>query len=206
MDINEVFSKISKHKPTILGENIRVYSILIPLLKKNDEIHVLFEVRSMELRSQPGEICFPGGKMEESDQSPMETSIRETTEELGIERKAITRVHPLDYFVQSMEGRIIYPFVGWIDAENFKPNPDEVKEIFTVPLSYLLNVEPEKYPLQFQIEENKQFPYHLIPGGKNYQFRSRKIMEYFYFYEDYIIWGLTAKILNHFISVITKDE
>jgi coenzyme A diphosphatase NUDT7 len=205
MELKQVFSKINNHKPTILGDNIREYSILVPLIIKDNEIHVLFEVRSMEMRSQPGEICFPGGRVEEQDLTPMDGAIRETAEELGIETSTVKRVHPLNYIVQSMEGRIIYPFAAFIDTEILEPNPSEVKEVFTVPLTYLLNQQPEKHSLQFQIGSNDHFPFHLIPGGRNYPFRIRGITEYFYFYKDYCIWGLTAKILNHFLSILDNE-
>lgn len=204
MNLEQILSTIKNYNPTILGKNFRTYSILIPLIMKNDKIHVLFEVRSMKLRRQPGEICFPGGRVEKSDASPKEAAIRETSEELGIKKEEVNHVYPIDYFVHSMEERIIYPFVGMINPEKIEPNPNEVKEIFTVPLDFLKEQEPEKHPLQFQIAENPNFPFHLIPGGKNYPFQTHAITEYFYFYEDYVIWGLTAKILHHFLSIIDQ--
>lgn len=208
MDIQEIFEKVQAHQSTILGkENFRLYGILVPLVRINGEIHLIFEVRSLQLKRQPGEICFPGGGVEKTDQSPKEAAIRETSEELGIDKRLITNVHPLNYFVQSMEGRIIYPYVGLIETiDAIQPNPDEVKEIFTVPLQFFKQNEPEEHGLSFQIQHNEDFPYHLIPGGKNYSWRTREITEYFYFYKDYVIWGLTANILRHFLSVILDNE
>lgn len=204
MEMERLIEKINKREPTILGsENFRTYGILVPMIKVQNEIHLVFEVRSMELRRQPGEICFPGGKVDETDMNPKEAAIRETTEELGIDRNSIEQVYPLDYFIQPIEGRIIYPFVGIVNyPEKINPNPSEVKEIFTVPLSYLLKTEPEIYSLDFQVKPNENFPFHLIPGGKNYRWQTRKIEEAFYFYKDYCIWGLTAKILQNFLSKI----
>lgn len=199
-----IFQKLKNYTPTILDEeSYRRYGILIPLVKKEDGIHVLFEVRSLELKSQPGEICFPGGGLEETDRTPMDTAIRETSEELGIDEKYIQDVYPVDYFVQPMEKRMIFPFVGKIERfDLIRPNPGEVKEIFTVPLSYLKEQTPEKHRLDFQLADNDHFPFHLIPGGRNYPWKPRAITEYFYFYKDYIIWGLTAKILHHFLHLI----
>lgn len=207
MALNNVFDKFENRRATVLGEeHFKTYGILVPLLMKNDEIHVLFEVRSEELRSQPGEICFPGGRYEKTDKTVKETAIRETAEELRIDKSQITKVYPLDYLIQSMEHRMIYPFVGFIEADAIDPNPAEVKEVFTVPLEYFRHTKPDIYPLQFQIADNKEFPFHLIPGGKKYPFRMRSIQEYFYMYEDYCIWGLTAKILNHFLSIVFDKE
>lgn len=64
-------------------EKDKVSAVMIPLIKKNDGYHILFEVRSNKLSQQPGEICFPGGRREH-DETSMEASIRETCEELLI--------------------------------------------------------------------------------------------------------------------------
>ena len=207
MELKNIINKIENRQATVMGEkHFRTYGILVPLIVKNDEIHILFEVRSEELRSQPGEICFPGGRYEKNDQTVKVTAIRETAEELGIKQDQITQVYQLDYLIQSMERRMIFPFVGFIDADKIHPNPAEVSEVFTVPLEYFRHTEPDIYPLQFQIADNKEFPFHLIPGGKNYPFRMRAIQEYFYIYEGYCIWGLTAKILNHFLSIVFEKN
>ncbi|NEU34154.1 CoA pyrophosphatase, partial [bacterium LRH843] len=58
------------------------FAVLVPLVQKQDELHVLFEVRAHHLRRQPGEICFPGGKIEPNDSTPQDAAVRETTEEL----------------------------------------------------------------------------------------------------------------------------
>lgn len=204
MGIEELLSKLNGRTPKILGsERFRTYGILIPLIIKENRIYVVFEVRSMELRSQPGEICFPGGRLEKNDQSPMDAAIRETVEELGIQFENIENVQPLDYMIQSIEGRFVYPFVGMIHADSvMDPNPSEVKEIFMVPLDYLLKSEPESYSIHFKVMPEEKFPLHLIPGGKNYAWKTREIKEYFYYYNDYVIWGLTANILRHFLSLL----
>jgi len=206
MELQQIIEKVKGIKPRVLGrDRFASFGILIPLIKKDNEIHVVFEVRSLELRRQPGEICFPGGRIEKHDASPKEAALRETAEELGIPEEWIENVYPLDFIAQSAEGRIIYPFVGTIkNFEKCSPNPQEVKEVFTVPLNFLLNATPEEYEIQFHVVPEENFPYHLIPGGENYQWKTRKIKEYFYFYENYCIWGLTAFILRHFLSVIQK--
>lgn len=204
MNLGEIFSKLNGRVPKLTGsDSYRSYGILIPLTIINKELHLVFEVRSLELRSQPGDICFPGGRVDPSDPNPYEAAIRETSEELGILKQHIEHVHPLDYIIQPVEGRMIYPFVGFINQpEKINPNPDEVKEIFTVPLNYLLNTNPEEYHIHFKVMPEEKFPLHLIPGGENYGWKTRSITEYFYFYKDYVIWGLTANILRNFIATI----
>ena len=72
---------------------------MLPLIEINNETHVLFEVRSLNLRRQPGEICFPGGKIEQDDVDQRQCAIRETSEELGIHESDIENVIPLDYML-----------------------------------------------------------------------------------------------------------
>jgi peroxisomal coenzyme A diphosphatase NUDT7 len=207
MHIEYVLSTFKNHKPTILGSSdFSKFSILLPLLEINNETHVLFEVRSQELRRQPGEICFPGGRMDQSDETEMFTSIRETSEELGIPVNLIKNVLPMDFIVSPF-GMVVYPFVGVItDPNQINPNPSEVDEIFTVPLSYLYQTEPKSYKINFKLEPEEGFPYDLIVGGANYQWQNRNTTEYFYFYKDKVIWGLTAKILNHFLENLKIEK
>jgi len=203
MELNTIKNKLKSRTPTILGsEKFSRYAVLLPLIQKEDGIHVLFEVRSLELRRQPGEICFPGGRIDSTDHDEKEAAIRETLEELGLERENISSVSPLDYMV-SQFGMIVYPYAGFIDSyESIQPNPAEVGEVFTVPVSFLIKNEPDIYHLNYKVEPEENFPLDLIPGGENYKWRTRGLEEYFYNYEGKIIWGLTAKILFHFIDIL----
>lgn len=207
MDTFDIITKIKSHQPSILGkEDYRKYAVLLPLIEKENEIHILFEVRSMKLRSQPGDICFPGGKIDKGDPDERYSAIRETSEELGLPEGFISDVLPLDYMVSDY-GRIVYPFVGRITGtEQIMPNPDEVAEVFTVPLSYFLHTKPDQYKVHLQVTPEKDFPFDLIAGGKNYNWRDRHIIEFFYKYDGRAIWGLTAKILAHFIALIDEQK
>ena len=202
--MDELFNKIKNYTPDILDSNdYRKYSVLIPIIQKNGELHILFEVRSLQLRNQPGEICFPGGRIDSSDASARDAAIRETTEELRIPANTIENVYPIDYIIQPLGRRMIFPFVGFIKNNDLiSPNPSEVKEIFTVPLPFLQSAEPKVYELSLKVEPERDFPFDLIPGGENYKWRKRGMKEYFYFYQDYCIWGLTALILRNFLSII----
>src|SRR3954463_16184130 len=114
MDLDSVLTKLNGHTPKILGsERFSKYAVLLPLLKKEDGIHVLLEVRSLELRRQPGEICFPGGRIDSQDSNEKAAAIRETVEELGINKEQISDIHPLDYMISPF-GMIIFPYVGFI--------------------------------------------------------------------------------------------
>ena len=204
MNLSELYQKMDHNRwKEDQQKGMRSYSILIPLIEKDDGIHLLFEVRSYTLRRQPGEICFPGGKIEPQDSDPKSCAIRETSEELGIATSVISNVKPLQAFEQPLSQCTIYPFVGTIARDTkFRPNPAEVAELFTVPLNFFLEQEPECYEIHFRIEPEADFPYHLIPGGKNYPWQIRSKKECFYIYEDYTIWGLTAHILQQFLRII----
>ncbi|RTR27869.1 CoA pyrophosphatase [Robertmurraya yapensis] len=205
MDINNLKSLLQNRKPRILGsENYSNYAVLLPIIEKADGLHVLFEVRSHTLRRQPGEICFPGGRVDASDRNEGHTAIRETSEELGIAEEEIINVSPLDYMVSSF-GSIIYPYLGFIkESARISPNPDEVAEVFSVPLTYLQQTKPEIFQINFKLEPEENFPFHHITGGEKYKWQVRQMEEYFYYYEDKVIWGLTARILSHFLEIINS--
>ena len=203
MDARKITEKIQTHKPEVLGSrDFAKFAILLPLIEKDGEVHVLFEKRAETLRKQPGEVCFPGGRIDPGDKSPKSAALRETDEELGISEDEISAVFPLDYMVSPF-GMIIYAFAGFIDpAAKFEPNPAEVGELFSVPLSFFLNNPPRVYQITFDVQPEESFPYDLIVGGRDYSWRARNMEEYFYLYEDKVIWGLTARVLSHFIDVI----
>lgn len=207
MNIQKLKRKLNNRTPTILGsDKFSKYAVLLPLIQIGEELHLLFEVRSLQLRRQPGEVCFPGGRVDLNDKDECYTAIRETSEELGISEKKIKDISPLDYMISPF-GTIIYPFVGFIQsAEEIKPNPGEVEEIFTIPLSYLKEVNPEIFQVRYKVEPEKDFPFNQIVGGENYNWQIRNMEEYFYYYEEKVIWGLTARILNHFIEILYKEE
>ncbi|WP_067728056.1 NUDIX hydrolase [Oceanobacillus damuensis] len=206
MEASEIIAKLQDRMPSIMGhEHFRKSAVLVPLLEVKGETHLLFEVRSMRMRSQPGDICFPGGRIDMEDPDPRHCAVRETMEELGLSSDDISDVIPLDYVVNDL-GRIIYPFVGRIaNPEKIAPNKAEVEEVFTVPLSFFQKTKPEKYKVNFQVSPEDDFPYHLIVGGEDYNWQVRHMEELFYQYDEKVIWGLTAKILTHFIGLLKND-
>jgi len=200
--IEEIKKQLEKQKKPILGqEDMNHYAVMIPLIEKDQTINILFEKRSHTLRRQPGEISFPGGKIENIDPTPMDTAIRETTEELGISKSQIEVIHEMDTYVHS-HNMIIYPFVAHLHTSQFQLNPDEVGEAFCIPIDFFFENPPEKYTIQLKVEPEESFPFQHIPGGKNYAWRHGYVVELFYLYDNYVIWGMTARILYHFIEKI----
>lgn len=205
MNLEKILLKLTERKPFVLGsENFSSYSVLLPLVYINNEIHLVFEVRALTLRRQPGEVCFPGGKKDKQDKDYMETATRETYEELGIKEGRISRIVPLDFIV-SPYGNIIYPFVGVLDSLNdLQLNKKEVDHLFTVPLSFFRNTEPDIHYVNARFEPEPGFPYDSIIGGKDYNWQIKRMEEIFYYYDKQVIWGLTARIVKHFIEVIEQ--
>lgn len=201
MFLNQLKGQLNKPQPLFLGEDTAFRSaVLIPLVEKDGEWHVLFEVRALTMRKQPGDISFPGGKIDETDASPLEAALRETYEELGVDPQSVQILGNLSPFVTSPTF-VVYPFIGVIDHEQLHTyNPDEVDEVFTVPLNWLLTHEPYVHYVAIEPKPSVDFPYHKIANGENYQWRSNQMEEWFYEYEGYTIWGLTARLLKHFIE------
>lgn len=194
--------RFQHRKDGIIDEQyMNKYAIFLPIIDKKEEgLHLLFEVRAKHMKRQPGEICFPGGKIDPSDPSPAHAAVRELCEEIGVKKEDTTLVGHLDKFVSPFH-QIIYPYVGLLDENaSLYPNRDEVEEIFTVPLSYFVETKPKRYDVHLKVEPENNFPYEWIPHGKNYPWRQTAMPEYFYFYQDYVIWGLTARIIRHFVE------
>jgi 8-oxo-dGTP pyrophosphatase MutT (NUDIX family) len=185
-------------------EEYRDAAIMIPLVEKQGEWHILFEVRSLDLKWQPGEICFPGGRIEASDESPDVTAVRETCEELGVTVDKITLLGNLNYIVSQI-GVIVHPFIGILeDTDNLQLNEMEVAEVFTVPLQYFQSTNPIEATMEFGTRPLAGFPFHLLPQySEGWNTRGRYPL-YFYQYGQYVIWGLTARILYSFLYSCKK--
>lgn len=182
------------------------YFAIMPLLTEIDgALHFILNKRAAGV-NQPGDICFPGGHREKGE-SLLETALRETEEEIGIARENIRVLGKSDFMLTIYRG-MIQPFLGYIPHEIFletKPNPAEVEEIFTVPLQFFLETEPEKHDTIWQVTESPDFPYEKIEGGKNYPFSKGKTTQLFYEYEGHIIWGFTAQVIQNIVSILQAE-
>lgn len=202
MDIEKIRKIVNNRIPRPIDIK-RNYSVLIPIIENNNRLGIIYELRSKNLNNQPGEISFPGGEVEDNE-TFQEAAIRETMEELNIKRDNISIIGELDYLV-SYANITIHCFLGTIsgiNVDNIVPNHDEVDHIFTVPLDFFLNNEPDIYYLDLKTVLNDEFPYNLIPNGRDYNWRSGKHSVMFYHYKDYVIWGFTARMTKNFIDII----
>jgi len=201
--LDKLKKELNDKQPLFIGEETALrYAVLIPLVQVDGEWRVLFEVRSLTMRKQPGDISFPGGRIDPTDASPMEAAIRETHEELGVNPTCIKVLGQMSAYIAS-PSFVVYPFVATIDHHEIESfNKDEVEAIFTIPVSWLLSHEPYMHTVSVQPMPPMDFPYDKIFNGDKYQWRPRAIEEWFYDYEEYTIWGLTARVLKHFVETI----
>lgn len=185
---------------------LRRFAILALLTEKNGELSFVLNKRAAGVR-QPGDICFPGGH-QEAGETPRETALRETYEELGVPQESITIFGKSDYMLTIYRG-IIQPFLGFVPYEILRsscPNEDEVSQIFTVPLSFFVETEPQVHDLIWEVAHSDTFPYDRIEGGEEYPFSKCLIPELFYEYKGHTIWGFTAQVIQNVISIMVDHK
>ena len=185
-----------------MGEMKRA-AVLIPFVREKDGPAVLLEVRSMNVW-QPGEICFPGGHVEEGE-SAVETAVRETCEELGIPASPI-RVRREMEPERHIRDMLVYPVLADIDPfkpERLKLPEEEVGGVFTLPLSWLLDHEPAVY--EWTDPEDEALPEKLRGYLKNYPPKSGKRTTRYWEYEGHGIWGFTARLLVKLRDMLREE-
>lgn len=203
--LNNVASIFSEHKAEPVW-CLRYFAVLALLTEIDGELHFILNKRASGV-NQPGDVCFPGGHREKNE--PLEeTALRETEEELHIPRESIRILGKSDFMLTVYRG-MIQPFIGYVPYDVYlqaKPNPEEVEEIFTVPLRYFLTTEPDKHDTIWKVTESKDFPYHRIEGGKNYPFSKGKTTQLFYEYDGHTIWGFTAQVIRNIVDILNSEK
>lgn len=188
-------------RPGMIGErNFSQYAVLVVLLETPAGPAFLFEKRSETLNRQPGEICFPGGRLE-AGETPLEAAIRETREELLVDREQIEILGPGDIFVSPFN-MMIHPFIVILRDYDFRFSQEEVADVFTVPVCFFQDHKPKKYFNYLSHELPNDFPYEWIPGGKNYPWIKGTYEINFYSYQEDVIWGMTACIVESTVELI----
>lgn len=202
--INNIINTFKTHEPKS-RRRYKESAVMILLRKQGGELEVLFQVRSMRLRSQPGDVCLPGGKLEKGEDNK-DTAIRETMEELGINREDLEYIGATDY-IENAYGYRIFPHIGLLKQDAIMAiNKDEVDHVFWVPLKFFFETKPEGYDIGVGPTHFGDFPFHLIQNGKEYKFREAKNTKYFYRFGDYTIWGFTADVLRGFIEDLRSGD
>ncbi len=158
------------------GARVMLAAVLVPLIPRHDEVHVLLTQRTAHLKDHPSQISFPGGRVEGADENRVETALREAEEEIGLARERVAILGTLpDYDMPS--GFRISPVIGWIEPPfTMKLDPFEVDSAFEVPLSFLLDPANHQY--------------------RSYEFNGRSRDYLAMPYQGRYIWGATAGMLQ----------
>ena len=179
------------------------YGVLVPLVPGERGLELLYEVRARTLRRQPGEVCFPGGRLEGAE-TPEGCALRELEEELGIPPSAVQVLGRLD-FIAHRSGFIMYPILGLVErgaAEGMTLSPGEVEETFRVPLDHLLSHPPQEYSYELLPHPAEDFPYELVGITRDYPWQRGRETVPVYPWQGRAIWGLTGRITRHLVELI----
>ena len=193
MTIQDFKKQFSGHRPSL--QNARhEFAVLVPLVEKEDGLYLLYEVRAAKMRRQPGEVCFPGGRME-AGETPIQCALRETWEELGIPESAIEVLGELD-FLYLRSDSLMRPVLARLDAAaltHLVRSEGEVDSVFLVPLTLLQDNPPTfyRYELRPLIEG---FPYDEVQVSPDYAWASGRMEVPVYHGLAHPLWGLTARI------------
>lgn len=206
--MSEILALLNEKMPGFvpgLLDGKRSYAVLVPLVEREDGLRVLYEVRSLTLRRQPGEVCFPGGHIE-AGETPEQCALRETFEELGIPEEKIRVLGRMD-FIAHRANFIMYPILAVIageTADHMKLNAAEVGETFEVPLSHLLETDPIEYDYELIPSPARNFPYELLNIPKDYRWQTGSENVPVYPWQGHAVWGLTGRITRHLVQLIRQ--
>ena len=176
-DADPVMRKIAEVRP------IRPAAVLVPVVD-HPEPTVLLTQRAQHLPDHPGQVSFPGGKIDKADSSPCESALREAEEEIGLGRKLVTPLGYLDLYMTTLGYRIVPVIARVKPGFSLTLNTSEVDATFEVPLAYLMdqtNVQRHSRDWQGMTRH-----YYAITFGERY------------------IWGVTAGILRNMYDRIYR--
>lgn len=213
MNFKELQNKLHL-KHTLIGrERYKITGVLLPLFTVKNDCHLMFNIRSPYI-PQPGEVCFPGGKFDPHlDKNTKETAIRETTEELGIEKDKIEYVGAMGHYVAPM-GVLVDAHIAKIhisSLEDFTVNAHEVDAVFSISLKELKNMVPEKYNVTVKVDPYQQvdgrkellLPHEKLGIPKRYDNPWGNIRHRIFVYQhEPVIWGITAELLHEFLKIV----
>jgi 8-oxo-dGTP pyrophosphatase MutT (NUDIX family) len=164
----------------LLGDVPRRPAAVLIGLRGETQPRMVFTVRTDHLSSHAGQVAFPGGRTDPADGDALTTALRESEEEIGLDRSLVTPLGYLDCF-ETISGFCITPVVARIAEEaRFQPAPDEVAEVFEVPLAFFLE------------------PGNLKRYVMDYRGHRREMVEFQH--DGHRIWGATAAMLQNLLQ------
>jgi 8-oxo-dGTP pyrophosphatase MutT (NUDIX family) len=176
-----------RQRPSTRPGIARQGAVLALLYQEAGETLLLLTRRREDLSHHPGQIAFPGGRIERGE-TPGEAALRETEEEVGVLATAVTILGPLTSLYIPPSDFEVHPFVGWHEGgrPSLQPNPNEVAEIIEVNLFYLTDPACRASEIWTLSGQQIEMPYFNLPPHK--------------------IWGATAIILNEFLTRLEQAE
>ncbi|MBW4706739.1 CoA pyrophosphatase [Roseobacter sp. YSTF-M11] len=166
------------------GRKLRPAGVLAPIVQKRDTLHLLLTKRSSALKHHPGQIAFPGGKQDEGDTDVTAAALREAHEEIGLPPQNVDILGSLPAH-ETVTGFTVTPVIGLVTSSfDIVPEPGEVDEVFSVPLSHVLN--EDNYLVQSRRWRGHMRSYFAVPYG------------------PYYIWGATARMLRAWTDQISQ--
>jgi 8-oxo-dGTP pyrophosphatase MutT (NUDIX family) len=161
---------------------IRPAAVLVPVVKRESGLTVLFTRRTAHLHDHAGQISFPGGRSEPADADAAETAKRETREEIGLAADRVEVLGEQSQYI-TVTGYRVTPVVGLLTPPlDLKPDDFEVAEVFEAPLAFLLD--PANHQRNHVRFDGRERYYYAIPYG------------------PYYIWGATAGMLMNLCSFL----
>jgi 8-oxo-dGTP pyrophosphatase MutT (NUDIX family) len=155
-------------------------AVLMALSERDGAPHFLLTRRTFQVATHKGQISFPGG-VRDGEESLETTALRETEEELGIPREYVELAGPFHEYLSSTLF-LVTPYLGFLrPGYVLSPNPVEVAEVLEVPLSFF--------------QESRPVVSTAWRGGEETEV-------YFYYFEDSVIWGLTARMIKDFAELL----
>ncbi len=162
-----------------MRKSVKKAAVLIPFIIRKNKLNIILTLRNPNLPYHSGQICFPGGKMEEGE-TPYDTALRETEEEINIPRELIEIVTEMPEEIAYTSDFLITPIIGIVDKSALpNPNESEVLEVIFIPLSDLLSL-PVREESAIIDEEEISYPVYKWKGYK--------------------IWGATARIIRKLLE------
>jgi 8-oxo-dGTP pyrophosphatase MutT (NUDIX family) len=164
---------------------LRHSAVMMLLMNRDGAPHVLLTRRTESVSTHKGQVSFPGGAVEPDDGDYLSAAYRETFEEVGIGRDAIEYIGQFDDYV-TISGFHVACFIGAVEFPcAYSLNANEIESHIEAPLAMFVNQDFDRYEI------------HNV-GGRDYRV-------FYYRYEGYEIWGLTARILTDFGEKICRD-
>lgn len=200
MRIKQIEERVKDLKSSVDGRLTKTAVMILIREDYNGDSKIILEKRALSLKRQPGDICFPGGRID-GDETPQNCAIRECCEELNIKEDEIKVIGEMNPFITPY-GMIMYIFIGKIKVLPKYPSKAEVHRLYEISIEKLINSNPIIVEEVLTSVKPDNFPYELIYNEKEYKFSKKNINQYFYKFDDFTIWGYTARILNEFIKII----